>query len=363
MAKPGLEGKSVGPLLAEVSGKNGWAICVGAGTSQPVFLSWEGLVESLVCQDVTAPEGPALAKTLLACYTPDALIQAACNRFALDEEAFVARLVELLYAPLRSRLSKLEWEIVGRVFDAKGPGTVALEIWRRFHLLRDREFAQTTASAIADLVARTFGTELAPTAVLSFNAEPLFYALLNDSFVQATIRPEQREAERGQLSQPIDLVTHSISDRRSGRVPYVFCHGRLPVPNAPVRARPLQSTDKLVYSESQYLQLAHTAFTWQASAFVDTCSARRVLFVGVSLSDANMRRWLSWLHSVRVQELEELRDYSGPSTPHVWMRKRPSTAAEACWTEAAVAHLGVRLVWLDHWSEAGDVMKRMLGIA
>ena len=33
------------------------------------------------------------------------------------------------------------------------------------------------------------------------------------------------------------------------------------------------------------------------------------------------------------------------------------------WVESTVAHLGVRLVWLDDWSEMGAALTSMLGLA
>jgi hypothetical protein len=362
MAKQGLDGASVGNILATGSKANGWALCIGAGTSLPIFPSWDDLVEKLICEHTPGPPGQALAKALLEVYTPDTLIEAACDRLALDPSTFVAKLTDLLYTPLRSSIASDDWKLVANVFDAKGPGALVPDVWRSFHALRGREFSVTTASLLADQLAATFGTELAPTSILSFNAEPLLYALLNDSVANRVLSPGQTTAIKGQFVQPLDLVTRSISDRKPGRIPYVFCHGRLPVPEAQ-RPTPLQSTDKLVYSESQYLELSQTFFSWQSSAFMETCSSRQVLFIGVSLSDPNMRRWLSSLHKLRLQEIEEIRGVATSSTQHFWMNKRPKSSAEAEWIESTVAYLGIRLIWVDNWAQAGDTLSRLLGLA
>ena len=91
----------------------------------------------------------------------------------------------------------------------------------------------------------------------------------------------------------LDLVTHSISHKKSDRIPFYFCHGLVPVPGQPRRRGSLQSIDKLVFSEAEYLQLANSSYSWQSTVFLDVCASKSVVFIGVSLSDSNMRRWLS----------------------------------------------------------------------
>jgi len=91
------------------------------------------------------------------------------------------------------------------------------------------------------------------------------------------------------------------------------------------------------------------------------CSSRSVVFIGLSLSDPNMRRWLSWIYANRIQELKErgLRPVS--STSHFWINKRPTSIDERRWIESSVAHLGVRLVWLNSWVEVEDALRSLLG--
>jgi hypothetical protein len=170
------------------------------------------------------------------------------------------------------------------------------------------------------------------------------------------------EPSKGEMRQYLDIVNRSVSVRRVGRVPYIFCHGLLPVPGAQLTRPYMPSLDKLVFAEASYLKLANLSFSWQSSAFLDVCGFWRTVFVGVSLSDPNMRRWLGWLHSNRTSELRESGGYEGASTYHLWIRKAPSDEDEKRWIESTVAHLGVRLVWVREWTEAGDALAKMLGL-
>ena len=155
----------------------------------------------------------------------------------------------------------------------------------------------------------------------------LLYALLNDSIAQITLLPGQTVATKGQLVQPLDLVTRSISDRKPGRVPYVFCHGRLPVPEA---SRPvsLQSTDKLVYSESQYLELSQRLshgshpLSWTYAVPV-RCSSSGFHYL-IRICDDGYHHFTDFV-SKRLRKFRRGCFFS----QHLWMKKRPGSSAEA----------------------------------
>lgn len=48
MAKKGLDIKTIQPVLRDVTKRNGWSLCVGAGTSVPALADWYTLVELLI---------------------------------------------------------------------------------------------------------------------------------------------------------------------------------------------------------------------------------------------------------------------------------------------------------------------------
>ena len=81
----------------------------------------------------------------------------------------------------------------------------------------------------------------------------------------------------------IALANRSISPIGKGQIPYIFTHGVLPIPNS--RKSYLSATDKLVFTESEYLGLSNNSYSWQSSMFLQICSSKPVLFIGVSLSD------------------------------------------------------------------------------
>lgn len=359
MNKPGLTEDKVDGVLASAAQAPGWALCIGAGTSLPVFPDWNRLVRQLFSRVSAQPRAERLAVQLGQAFSADALIQAAYARSEGDAEAFAAIISEELYREFLGAFTSDERRLVVRALSAVRPGDLSTAHWSRFlELLRERWDGRMSCLAIAARVSETLGTPRAPAAILSFNAEPLLLAIINAE--QATRVANDDAPTDGGVPQRVDRVVRGISNRSTGRVPYVFCHGLLPVPGVD-SSQHAASPDKLVFSESAYLQMAGNVYSWQATSFLDTCAARRVVFVGLSLTDANMRRWLSWVHDSRRHELEQIGRPQVASTQHYWLNLDPGDPEPRAWIEASVAHLGVRLVWLSTWDAIGPVLGRMLG--
>jgi len=352
MAKKGLNADNAKGVLRTKTGGAGWVLCVGAGISQPAFPDWATLVRRLVSRDVGPAAVDQLAR-LQARYSPDAFIRAAIDRLHLTEDDFATVLVEDLYQDARTVLSPADWNDFVKILDCRHLGRATLERWKRFHSLVTATFPTLSALPMAATVAEVLGTRMAPAAILSFNAEPLFAALINAHYVLS----------RGKVTLPDKLtyVTHVTTDRRPERVPYIFCHGLLPVPGD--NRHTLSSVDKLVFSESAYLQLANSAFSWQSATFLQYATSHSILFVGLSLSDPNIRRWLAWVHGVRVAELTEVGAPLPASTVHYWLARDPGNSNERLWTEALVSHLGIRLIWVRDHADIGVTFRSMLSLA
>jgi len=357
MEYPGLE-----RFLADRPNTTGWSLCVGAGISKPIFPDWSSLVQRLMARLHTPAAAAKMASSLLRTFSPDALIEAARQRAGFTDEEFGTLLSEELYADVRSLLLKPDFELFCRVLFSVEPGAVTKPEWLAFLSIIRRHCQGSSGWPIAELLSRLVDTALAPASILSFNAEPLLAALINGLRFERYVDRGVPHPVTGELKRTIDLVTHSISGRRADRIPYVFCHGLLSPPK-PIKLAPssANATDKLVFSETAYLELANSVFSWQSAVFLDACSSRPVVFVGVSLSDPNMRRWLTWVHQNRLAELAAKYGFEGDSTTHYWIKKTPSDQAERDWLEAVVSHLGVRLIWIPSWDLSGMALAKLLG--
>lgn len=351
MAKKGLEIDKIQTVLKDVVSKNGWSLCIGAGTSSPLLPDWYTLVDNLIqnnCKDEDKIDIKLYKKMG---FSADAMIQAVKNNLRLSDEEFIRLLSEEIYKPIKNTVTEEEWSAFVKIQEQHNHASVTKEEWECFSHLVEGVFEQTTSNKMARVISKAVLKGVGPRTILTFNGEAIFYALLNYYYMKS---------ETGNKTL-YDRVVNSICSRKQERIPYVHCHGIIPINDVKV-AKGRRASDKLVFSEDSYLQLANNAFSWQATSFIESCIHNRIVFIGVSLTDANMRRWLSWIHTNKMKEFQENGIEKSDSTEHYWIKKRPDTVQEKLWIEESVAHLGVRLVWIDEWAQVGEVFEKMLAL-
>jgi len=129
MAKCGLNCNNVSSILRDIQTTSGWALCIGAGTSVPIFPSWGELVEALVSRKPGSSNVETLSQSLLNRFSPDALIQAAYNILSLSEDDFVNLLSAELYSTVKKTLSKRGWNIFEKAQLAEGPASIGYDDW------------------------------------------------------------------------------------------------------------------------------------------------------------------------------------------------------------------------------------------
>jgi SIR2-like domain len=365
MAKHGIKLADLRSVL-NPSEFGGWTLCVGAGASIPLFPTWQHLVQSLLTSGPSAVS-PIEAESLRQSFPPEALIRASQELLGMEDDAYRRHLTETLYSTIQKRASGL-WPTIAKCLMSRLPGSSLASEWREYFAFVSA--AGTTAAKLAEVVLQSVEKNKAPTAILSFNAEPLLYSMIN---AEATLRfrrrksvPDADDAQNG--PGVVDRIEGSTSWAKKGRIPYYFCHGFLPAQQPGSKVLPGTSPaalyeSKMVFSESDYLSLANNVFSWQSSVFLRAAMSDLVVFVGLSLTDPNMRRWLAWNHSQRLDEIRTRRPLIKESTQHFWINVTSGSESIDRWTDALVSHLGIRLVWIENWSEVGTALERMLGLA
>jgi hypothetical protein len=261
-------------------------------------------------------------------------------------------LSRLLYADLKTALNAEEWKLVKHLFARLGAGVLLSREAENLLSCFTEHFPAATPLQLAEAMTRAIENDLPPSHVMSFNAEPLLLVLIN-AYVRVNTQLPVKKI--------FDVSLRGISYKRTDRMPFHFWHGLLPLPGEkPLRAA--ASIDKLIFSETEYLGLAGSMFSWQSAVFLNAAMTNSIVFVGLSFSDPNLRRWLGFVHRNRMEELRRVGVKTDASTRHYWIRTRPSSKVQEEWIEAAVAHLGVRVVWIEKWTQVGACLRQMLSI-
>lgn len=347
MAKQGLTVKTA---LNLVKRGRTWALCVGSGISYPIFPLWNDLAKKIVHKYVPAADSSFddLSKKL----SSEVFLQAAYEIASKNHKEFSKELADILYEGLFNGLSVDDTETVKRCLTID-PGVHGAE-WDKFlTIVHGKSPKKTTAEVLAESVLKLRDQNHAPTSILTFNAEMLLGSLMN------AIAHEHY----GEKKKFFDYIIEPTSYHEKNRIPYYFCHGVMPVPGTWNKGRGMfNADDRLVFLENEYLQLANSSYSWQSSAFINTLSNHTVFFVGLSFVDPNIRRWLAWIQEERQTALLKRNPKGVVSTSHYWIEMKPSSAIQMRMMEASVSHLGIRIIWIDDWSEVSTVLENAIVI-
>ena len=341
MAKEGFTTKTVPNLVDK---NKTWALCLGSGVSTPIFPLWDSLAERILKRCEPTASYAVLSKKM----SPEIVLQAAVEKAGKSHSDFAKELADTLYEDLYKGLNKKDVRIVNRCLTCD-PGIEGLD-WKRFLWIIDRKAPKgLTSLSLAKSVLRLKDKGHGPSSILSFNAEMLFGALMN-----AVAHETYRERKKF-----FDYMIDSTSFHEKDRIPYFFCHGVMHVPGTKNKAYTMfNAGEKLVFLENEYLQLANTSYSWQSSAFINTLSNHTVFFVGLSFVDPNIRRWLAWIQEERLRAIKKHDPGGCVSTSHYWIEKKPESPIQMRMMEASVSHLGIRIIWINDWSETSQALEK-----
>ena len=351
MSKRGIELKNLTQLVPIEAN---WSLCIGAGTSYGFFPLWNELAKNIMYERAKYYDEDA-AEKFISEFGPDTLIQAVINNDNISEEDAIRLLSSCLYKKLKDQLTKQEWGIIIKALSYTNPSE-GRHLWNDYlniiNNLCDSNHNKTPL-ILGDVVCDSILANKKPMYILSFNAEPLLYSIIN------AITYERLNSN----VKHIDIVNETISYHHKDRIPYIYCHGTVPIYEASKSAiKRMSVINKMVFSENEYLQLSNTAYSWQSASFITAASYSHMFFVGLSMTDYNIRRWLSWLQAARLQDIQHKNPLAKDSTQHYWINVSPHNAQQKQWYEACVAHLGVRLIWIDDWAQLKEVFRTALNI-
>jgi hypothetical protein len=343
--------------LAKYAKSCGWVLCVGAGISDGVFPCWNDLAKGLFrltsvrCSDEQLSE-------FLKLFGAEAMMQAAANALPETQRQRIPDyLSKALYQKLKTKAGD-NWKTVAKALTSSKPFNLTKHEWKFFDEFID-SFGRASAPQIASAIAKIIDDWRRPEAILSFNAEPLLYGLINCHY--GYVNPESVMQNDIKV---LKRLSHDLASRQQGQIPYYYVHGVLPVPEGRAEFNSTIGADKLVFTESQYLQLSRSTYSWQSATFLASCIHHRCVFIGLSFSDPNLRRWLAWEHEGKTTQRQQ-RNLRTDRFTHYWFKKRPhpkraTLSTEQILIEKSVEHLGVNVVWLDDWSKAGEMLDLML---
>lgn len=339
-----------------------WTLCVGAGICSGVMPSWNelahGVISRVFAPSLSAADFAALARNLP--WPAEGWLQAAFNQHIQaggSHDAFHQILSDVIYEPLlaNAMAAGCRTELAAALGNPQSLGAQALQAVDTF--LRSA-YGGSSVYQLANILNESYLRNIGPSAVITLNYDTLLFCLQR---MFETI--EYRNASQT-AGFPTARYRQVASSLRHGpdKIPIFHIHGCLPPGRA---ARP----GSVVAEEGAYLDLVQQASSWPQTTFTYQAQNSTLLFVGQSLADGNMRRWLAWEHA-RVSEEHRYHMSNAGVSPqpiamqprHWWIHLAPPSTEERALISRGLLHLGMNVAWVKTWPAVGDAVRNLLNL-
>jgi hypothetical protein len=341
-----------------------WCLCIGAGVSKGLIPDWYEVTYRILNRafgiGMSYAEFDEIQKKTG--WTLDSWIQSSLNIYLQQGktiEDFNSLLEDILYEDLLAEAAKhgLQEPLAKMFSDPLAVKRDDVEAVYDFFVSR---YSTCSSTSLAKVLLEAEQKDLLPSAIITFDAD----AILHTVFVLFHLRNHMLSTGgKNTPKQVFQRVYRAISISRSmgngKKIPIYHLHGCL----LPKTHKLRDSREKLIFPESSYQALAGSVFTWAQTTFLHYVQSHRMVFVGLSMSDPNIRKWLSWWTVSRKQDIQEVAGLSDHwPMEHIWLSTIPKKPDHVYILENSLWHLGTRICWLNDWTQLDLAFKKLLSM-
>jgi hypothetical protein len=342
-----------------------WTLCLGAGVSRGITPNWFDLTIDVVNTTFGAKYDRASFGKIVADsgWSLDAWIQAAANEFVVTGrtlEEFNDLIESLLYARVRADVGTLP--IAKHLLSVlnnpiRAEKNRVIEVCDFF----EHTYADSSLLGVVRFLINAAKADRKPYAIITFNAdtllETLIYLFLRRDHYRGPGPHGHPLYHYKSVNRPALIAHH----QRKEKTNIFHCHGTI-MPKQTVPSRPKDSRDRLVFLEQEYLRIASTTASWPETLFLFHAQTTRMAFAGLSMSDANIRRWMS--ASETELSLDHELVFSGQrlNPKHLWITRKPSDSDLGRLKLVSMIHLGIRPAWIGEWTDLEVALSNMLAL-
>jgi hypothetical protein len=354
------------PVIASAPNFRGYlhpnelTLCVGAGISRNLAPTWFELANLLVNDTFGVNlDGAAFAKLSSdSGWSLDAWIQAAANEFIrsgrnLDD--FTALIESHLYARIKGKAKGCKFEKhLPTVFNF--PQNASKDMTIQIYDFLEHTFPTASVFAVGRFLIKSAKGQKPPRGIISFNADTF-----HETYIDLFLRREHYQGP-GPHSHPRYFFTSIIRPGpETTKIPIFHCHGSI-TPFYRAGKNPYDSRDRLIFLEQEYLATSTSRASWAQTVFLFHAHSSTLAFCGLSMSDANIRRWMSIIETENQIEMKRLSKDQNVNAKHIWLRPQPSTPQEETVYLASLLHLGIRPAWIKDWNTLEAELANLGGV-
>lgn len=343
---------------------NPWTLVVGAGICQGILPNWFDLTRKIFnkCFRENLDEKQFKVFIDKSSFSLDSVIQSSLNQHLKIKgtiNSFSEILQEELYFDLleNARKNNVEEPIIKMFYSTKS--FTEEEVFKVCDFF-DNNYGNSTVVKLVKVLIEKHSTTRLPQSIITFNADSLLYALLTiynikDNYDKTGVY-KRVEKEYSQVVRPFEIW--------GDKIPIFHLHGAISPTNPDkytkrdVKLR--DGRNNLVFWESTYTKIAGSMFSWAQTNFLYNSLSTSFVFLGMSMSDPNIRKWLSWSTENLNLQIEEFTGNKVTLLKHLWIRPLPTEKFEKDFYESSLSHLSVKIGWIPSWGELENGLKNIL---
>lgn len=335
-----------------------WTLCVGAGICKGILPDWYTLTNGIVNNifGYTWDKDEFKAHTDEIGFSLESWIQGCLNQHLLNGgsiESFYKILEEELYRDLledaqRNGILETMKLCLG------APGKLDEEQVVKICGYFEKNHKDTSIMQLVTLLLEPKDTINYPDSIITFNADSLLYSLLTVF--------KQRNDNMGKRYKTVERIYKKITDlyQTKGKfIPIYHLHGSI-APFIKTKKKIDENRDNLIFLERSYTQMAGRMFSWAQTNFLYYAQTNRLIFAGLSMSDQNIRKWLSWT-AEKDKLVNTLKKNSFKKHQrHFWLRTKPSIIEAEQFLNVSLNHMGVKPVYIPSWGALGNTLREII---
>lgn len=336
-----------------------WILCLGAGICSGILPDWNELTLRLVNKtfQTSWTKEEFKENTNNVGFSLDSWIQGCFNQFKSEGksiEEFNKLLETCLYSDLLALAEKsnLQDDLI-LMFES--PKKIKQKKVYELCEFFEKNYGDKTLLQIVRALVEYQDNSKLPSAIITFNADSLLHSLI------ILFNIKYQSAKTGKYHQPTEdyrKVTRTFQSW-SNCIPIFHLHGSIsPTTEATNKTR--DSRDSLIFLESSYNEVASSMHSWAQSTFLYSATNSKLVFVGLSMSDPNIRRWLSWTNQAYLKELNSVTEGKGISLTHLWIKTKSKSDKVQEFLDVSLRHMGVKIGLIPNYDSVEETLKKIM---
>ncbi len=346
--------------LSQRNKHENWTLCVGAGICIGILPSWDKLTRNLLNEifSYNWTKEKFEERCRLTGFSLDSWIQGCQNQHVnlnkKTKESFNKILENVLYKDLlnNAKSNNVLDEVI-KLFE-KSNKLKKIEIEKICNFF-DTEYSDTTLVKLVKVLVYNSDTIKLPKSIITLNADSLLPSLLRIYQIQYFNK------EKTNFLQPPEeyvKITNS-SDKWGDKIPIFQLHGTIS-PTEDLEREISDNRENLIFLEDSYNDIARNIHSWTQSTFLYTAQNNRLVFLGLSMTDPNIRKWLGWINCDNIKEIKKKSPKSSLTLNHLWITTKYKNTELQSFLDISMHHLGIKLALIDDWKDIDDRLKFIL---